>query len=216
MSEPTDREIEEQTDKLLDAQIAEYEEEKRNPTPPDPDEPDPREARFMAPELIDHNVALAGLTEWTNAIRLMVVPEEDWALVANHLRTIEKDLAEKRREIESEATAVAQAARTAEPFGKKLVYESDRGALVEQTTRTRSFNTPGILAAIARGVDGTLLEAIQTAIEENALSLTWKISYLETIADRLGLDIPTTHHEIEDGDPDYLVGVVSTSKMGRG
>jgi hypothetical protein len=166
--------------------------------------------------LKQYETDLAGLTEHANALRLATIDEEDWALVANQLRSIEVDLGAKRREIEGEASDVAQASRDANPLGKKLVYESDRGSLVEQTKRVRSFNTSGILAALARGVDGTLLEAIQTAVEENALTLSWKVSYLENIADKLGIDIPTTHHEIEDGDPDYLVGVVSTSKMVRG
>ena len=170
-------------------------------------------ARIDDPQYIG---VLAGLTEYTNALRLAEIEEHDWAMVANQLRRIEVDLGKKRREIEEQATDVAQASRDANPLGKKLVYESDRGKLVEQTKRTRSFNTSGILAAIARGIDGGPLEAIQTAVAERALTLSWKVSYLENIADRLGIDVPTTHHEIEDGDPEYLVGVVSTSKMVRG
>ena len=85
--------------------------------------------------------SLAGLTEHTNALRLATIDEEDWALVANHLRTIEVDLGKKRREIEADATAIAQETRKTEPYGKKVEYESDRGSLVEQ--KSRAYSSPG-------------------------------------------------------------------------
>ena len=160
--------------------------------------------------------ALAGLTEHTNALRLAVIDEEDWALVANHLRTIEVDLGKKRREIEADATTVAQEAREKEPYGKAVVYESDRGTLVEQTKRVYSFNTSGLLSALLNLGDWTLTQAINTYEEANALSLVWKISFLENVADKYGLHLTKADHEIEDGDAEYLVGVVTTVKMVRG
>lgn len=162
-----------------------------------------------------HESALAGLTEHANALRDAPIPEEVWALVANHLRSIEIDLAKKRLEVQDQASAVAQAARDAEPLGKKLVYESDRGALVEKTIRRRSFNSSGIFAAVMNAGEFTVGEALQALTGANAVELGWKISFLENVADKYGFDLPTTHHEIEDGDPEYLVGVVSTSKMER-
>ncbi len=160
--------------------------------------------------------ALAGLTEHTNALRLATIDEEDWALVANHLRTIEVDLGKKRREIEAEATAVAQETRKTEPYGKKVEYESDRGSLVEQKSRAYSFNTSGLLMALLDRGDWTLSQAIQAFREANALKLVWKISFLENVADRYGFELPKADHQIEDGDAEYLVGVVTTVKMVRG
>jgi hypothetical protein len=160
--------------------------------------------------------SLAGLTEHANALRLATIDEEDWALVANHLRVIEVDLGKKRREIEADATAVAQEARKAEPYGKKVEYESERGSLVEQTKRVYSFNTPGLLSALLEQGDWTLTQAIRAFQEANALSLVWKISFLENVADRYGLHLVKADHEIEDGDAEYLVGVVTTTKMVRG
>ncbi len=160
--------------------------------------------------------ALAGLTEHTNALRLAVIDEEDWALVANHLRTIEVDLGKKRREIEADATAVEQAARKAEPYGKPVVYESEQGNLVPQKKRAYSFNTPGLLSALLDRGDWTLTQAINAYEEANALKLSWKISFLENVADRYGLHLTKADYEIEDGDPEYLVGVVTTVKMVRG
>ena len=160
--------------------------------------------------------ALAGLTEHTNALRLATIDEEDWALVANHLRTIEVDLGKKRREIEAEATEVAQETRKVEPYGKKVEYESDRGSLVEQKSRAYSFNTSGLLMALLDRGDWTLSQAIQAFREANALKLVWKISFLENVADRYGLHLTKADHEIDDGDPEYLVGVVTTIKMVRG
>ena len=160
--------------------------------------------------------ALAGLTEHTNALRLATIDEEDWALVANHLRIIEVDLGKKRREIEADATTVAQETREKEPYGKAVVYESDRGALVEQTKRVYSFNTSGLLMALQDRVDCTLSQAIQGFQEANALTLSWKISFLENVADRFGFELPKADHEIDDDDPEYLVGVVTTVKMVRG
>lgn len=165
----------------------------------------------------DYISQLAALTEAANGIRLAVVEEEDWAMVANHLRAIEVDLAKKRREIEQEATEVAQTARDAQPMGKKLVYESDRGNLVEQTRRAYSYNSSGILKAVMEmGGDMSVGAAVALLQSSNALELKWKISFLENVFDRLGFDYRKAHHEIEDGDPEYLVGVVSTSKMVRG
>lgn len=160
--------------------------------------------------------ALAGLTELTNALRDAEIPEEDWALVANHLRSIEKDLAKKRREVEADASFVASEARKAEPFGEKVVYESPQGDLHEEITRVRSFNSSGILAAVMEHGDLGFAEAIVLLSNANALELKWKISFLENVGDKLGFDFRTAHHEIEDGDPEYLVGVTSTTKMVRG
>ena len=160
--------------------------------------------------------ALAGLTEHTNALRLATIDEEDWALVANRLRTIEVDLGKKRREIEADATTVAQEARKKEPYGKKVVYESEQGKLVEQKEYDYSFNTPGLLMALLDRGDWTLSQAVQAFQEANALKLSWKISFLENVADRFGFELPKADHEIEDGDAEYLVGVLTTVKMVRG
>ncbi len=160
--------------------------------------------------------SLAGLTEHTNALRLAVIDEEDWALVANHLRIIEVDLGKKRREIEADATAVEQEARKKDPYGKSVVYESERGNLVPKKDNNYSFNTSGLLSALLNRGDWTLTQAINTYEEANALSLTWKISYLRNVADKYGLHLTTADHEIEDGDAEYLVGVVTTTKMVRG
>lgn len=163
----------------------------------------------------DYEVALAGLTENTNALRTAVILEEDWALVANHLRTIEKDLAAKRQEIEKEATWQAKATRETNPEASPLVYESDRGKLVEQIERTYSFNDSGIITAVMEATGAGFPGAIGILRGANALKLEWKISFLENVADRFGFDVPRTRKQIEDGDPDFLVGVVATSKMVR-
>ncbi len=195
MSEPTDGQIAEEEGKALEGQIFEH----------------------LKPDKTElYEWALAGLTELTNALRDAVIPEEAWALVANHLRSIEKDLATKRREVEADATHVASEARKAEPFGEKVVYESTQGALVEETTRVRSYNSSGILAAVMEHGDLSFVEAIVLLTNANALELKWKISFFENVADKLGFDYRTARHEIEDGDAEYLVGVVSTTKMVRG
>ena len=176
----------------------------------------PEQARDADGHEMPHYMStIAGLTEHANALRGATIEEFDWAAVANQLRTIEKDLGEKRREIEGLATDVMQASRKANPEGSKMVYESDRGDLREQVTRKRSFNSSGILVALMEHVP-TIGEALEVLQSANALALNWKVSFLENVADRYGFDLPTTHHEIEDGDPDYLVGVVSVSEMKRG
>lgn len=166
-------------------------------------------------ELTDYEIALAGLTENANAIRRAIVPMEDWALVANHLRLVEGDLATKRREIEKEATEHAQLARDEDPGAPNLVLESDRGKLIERTKRSYSFNSSGILAKALEALDhiGQALLELERA---NALELRWKITGLENFGDRFGIEIRRAPYEIEDGDPDgYLVGVVTTSRMVR-
>ena len=117
---------------------------------------------------------------------------------------------------EADATAVAEEARKAEPYGKAVVYESDRGSLVEQKKRVYSFNTSGLLMALQDRVDCTLSQAIQGFQEANALKLSWKISFLENVADRFGFELPKAEWEIDDDDPQFLVGVVTTVKMVRG
>lgn len=165
----------------------------------------------------DWEAALAGLTEQTNAIRHSIVPEEHWALVANHLRLIEKELGDKRREIEAEATEAANLLLKADPDVQLKPLESDRGNLVPRKKRAYSFNTSGILhAAIVASPEGTVGAALSSLQKAGALVIDWKISYLENWADRWGVDLPKTPREIEDGDPDYLVGVVTTVKMERG
>ncbi len=196
MSEPSDRELEEQADILLDGQIADYEEERRTSSA--------------------HESALAGLTEHANALRDAPIPEEDWALVANHLRSIEIMLAEKRREVEEQASEVARAARKLHPSSREVRYESPRGNLVEQKKRVRSYNTSGLLAKLVDAGDLTLVEAIQEYESMNALTIGWKVTGVENTADRYGFDVPTARHEITDGDAEYLVGVVTTVKMVRG
>lgn len=163
----------------------------------------------------DYEIALAGLTENTNAIRTAVIDEEDWALVANHLRLIEVDLATKRREIEDTATDVAQKQLKEDPTGVLPKYESDRGNLVPRTKRTYSFNDSGILLNLMRVGVLNLGEALLVLKRSNALALNWKITGLENVADRYGLELRRATREIEDGDPDYMVGVVSTVKMER-
>ncbi len=170
----------------------------------------------LGQELPEYLSTVAGLTELTNALRLAVIEESDWAMIANQLRTIEKDLATKRREVEGLATDAMQEARKAEPSRSPLVYESNQGELREQIKRTRSYNSSGILAAVMYAGELSIGEAIRELVAINALELKWKISFLENLADRFDFEIPTTHHEIEDGDADYLVGVVSTSKAARG
>lgn len=163
----------------------------------------------------DYEIALAGLTENTNALRTAVIEEEDWALVANHLRLIEVDLATKRREIEDTATDVARKQMEADPTGVLPKYESDRGNLVPRTKRTYSFNDSGILLNLMRVGVLNLGEALLVLKRSNALDLSWKITGLENVADRYGLELRRANREIEDGDADYMVGVVSTVKMER-
>ena len=167
------------------------------------------------PELKSYEIALAGLTENTAVIRTATIEESDWAMVANHLRSIEVDLATKRREIEAEATHVAQTQLAAEPEASLPVYESDRGNLVPRTKRSYSFNDSGILLGVmGAGVMG-IGEALAVLKKANALTLTWRISGLENIADRYGMELRRARREIEDGDPEFLVGVVSTVRMER-
>lgn len=163
-----------------------------------------------------YEAALAGLTENANAIRLAPIEMEDWAMVANHLRIIEKELAEKRREIEAEATDFARKTRAENPGASKLEFESDQGKLVERFKNSYSFNSTGIiLKAVDLVPSGTIGEALRELRRSKALDLAWKISYLQNFADRWGMELPTATKEIEDEDPDYLVGRVRTVYMVR-
>ncbi len=156
---------------------------------------------------------LAGLTEHANAFRNHTVEESEWAATANRLRKIEVLLGEKRREIESEATHVAQAQRTANPQSAKVKYESDQGDLVEQIKYAYSFNRSRIFADMMQRT-GTPLGALRQLVDGGALGLDWKITGLQRVAQTFDFPLQVVGHEIEDGDEAH-VGKTATSKVVR-
>ena len=121
---------------------------------------------------------------------------------------------------------VAAIIRTLQDFTKSLKSEmapeaTGRG-YVATTSRSakRSYNTNGILAAFANllpvPVGGGPDNALRFLMERDAVRLTWRWTELQEAV--IEVDVPMTivRHEIEDGDPDAMVGEVWTEATSVG
>lgn len=130
------------------------------------------------------------------ALRAQPVSDEQIVDVIGHTRALERRLAEWRRGLESEVTSGDK--------GTEFEVQESRSA-------KRSYNTNGILAAFTQGMHRPE-EALYELIAEDALRLTWRWTQLQAAAQRHDVTLAVAKHEIEDGDPDAVIGEVWTSK----
>ena len=72
----------------------------------------------------------------------------------------------------------------------------------------RSYNTPGILAALLADYDGTLLELLLHLRTIDVVRLSWQWTKLDKFANDLGVELRKSRVQIEDDDDTYLVGEV--------
>lgn len=150
---------------------------------------------------------IEGMRKTLTALKLCPVSEDELVDVAGEVKALVAALTEYRKGLEAEMPAKAT--------GKG--YRA-----TESRTAKRSYNTNGILAAFSRaktprgasvpfwnhsGYLGGLLEA-------DAVRLTWRWTELKAMAERYDVTLTVAHHEIEDGDPDALIGEVWSSRIG--
>lgn len=147
------------------------------------------------------------------AVGQLVIDEVDWAEAAHRLRSVEVAAAEKRREVEEDATGWAEDRR------KRSLpvppFKSDYGNLAEKTSRQWSFNESGLLAAAAAVSGDNLTSTIRDLRRRNAVRLNWLITGVRAFAEANDMPLTIAHHEIEDGDPNHHVGQVTVRRMVR-
>ena len=127
--------------------------------------------------------AVSDLSEWP-------IPEDDSVDTVGLLRAAEVKLAELRRRLVAEMDGT----ETGE------LYRA-----VETRSAKRSYNTNGLLAAF----DGGLRDLMAS----DAVRLQWRWSQLQQVAEAYDVTLSIAKHEIEDGDPDALVGEVWTRRV---
>lgn len=72
---------------------------------------------------------------------------------------------------------------------------------------TRSYNTSGLLAAFGG------LSALPELVAADVVRINWQWSNLQKEANRRDVSLTVAKHEIEDGDPDALVGEVWKTRL---
>ena len=131
------------------------------------------------------------------ALKNHAVPGDEMVDTIGRLKALEGRLSRYRKDLESEVIAG--------DTGDEFVVTEARSA-------KRSYNTNGILSAFAEAPTGH--SALQLLLAEDAVRMTWRWSQLQTAAQRHDVTLAVAKHEIEDGDPDALVGEVWTSRTG--
>lgn len=85
----------------------------------------------------------------------------------------------------------------------------DRYRSVQSKPMERSYNTTGILSAIADAKTVDPDAALRFLLLNDAVRLQWRWSQLKSALHALDVPLVVAAHEIEDGDPDgYMVGEV--------
>jgi len=129
------------------------------------------------------------------ALKNHAVPGDEMVDTIGRVKALEGRLAAFRKDLESEVVAG--------DTGDEFVVTESRSA-------KRSYNTNGIFAAFAR--TSTPTEILQALLAEDAVRLTWRWTQLQAAAQRHDVMLAVAKHEIEDGDPDALVGEVWSSR----
>lgn len=113
------------------------------------------------------------------------------------VRAVEVRLAEYRKGLESEVTS----GQVGEAY-----------QVTESRLAKRSYNTNGILAAFFPVTGVNPAASLEVLMAADAVRLSWRWAQLQAAAQLYDVTLAVAKHEIEDGDPDALVGEVwSTS-----
>jgi len=131
------------------------------------------------------------------ALKNHAVPGDEMVDTIGRLKALEGRLARYRKDLESEVVA----GDTGEEF-----------VVTEARSAKRTYNTNGILSAFLTDQEG--FDSLRMLMQADAVRLTWRWSQLQTAAQRHDVTLAVAKHEIEDGDPDALVGEVWTSRTG--
>ncbi len=142
---------------------------------------------------------IEGMRKTLRALKLCPVTEDELVDVAGEVKALVAALTEYRMGLEAE-------------MPPKAVGEGYRAT--ESRTAKRSYNTNGILAAFEGGFGIRPDGALRTLIEADAVRLTWRWTELKAAAQKFDVTLAIAQHEIEDGDPDALIGEVWSTKVG--
>ena len=84
--------------------------------------------------------------------------------------------------------------------------EGDHYKFKQGRTSVKTFNTHGLLVAFATAMDMGVLETMLYLIGEKAMSITWTLGNIEKVAALHDVSLTFAAHDIEDSDPDHLIG----------
>ena len=148
-------------------------------------------------EMTDTHVLIADVQASFGALKNHAVPGDEMVDTIGRLKSLEGRLSRYRKDLESEVVAGDR--------GEEFVVTEARSA-------KRTYNTNGILAAFLTDSEG--FDSLRMLMQADAVRLTWRWSQLQTAAQRHDVTLAVAKHEIEDGDPDALIGEVWTSRTG--
>lgn len=135
------------------------------------------------------------ITAWaksvTDTIRHEPPNDQETADVVADLEQAERLLAGMRRELLAELPGPVS--------GRRYRIVEDRQA-------KRSYNTSGLLSAFGG------LDALPRLVADDVVRLNWQWTKLRREAERDDVTLSVAQHEIDDGDPDALVGEVWKSR----
>lgn len=132
------------------------------------------------------NDAVADVCDWP-------FPEDSAVDVVGEVQRLERRLTDFRRMLVSEL-----------PAG----VEGDVYRVEERNSASRTYNTNGILAAFTGAIEEGPEQALSDLLMERAVELKWRWTQLQRAANKYDVTLTIAHHEIEDGDPEALVGEV--------
>ena len=135
--------------------------------------------------------AVSDLSEWP-------IPEDDSVDTVGLLRAAEVKLSELRRRLVAEMDGT----ETGEHY-----------RAVETRSAKRSYNTDGLLAAFVEAAGFDAWTAFTRLLNSGVINVEWRWKVLQAAADLYDVTLSVAKHEIEDGDPDALVGEVWTRRV---
>jgi len=142
---------------------------------------------------------IEGMRKTLGSLKLCPLSEGELVDVAGEVKALVAALTEYRKGLEAEMPS-------------KAVGRGYRAT--ESRSAKRSYNINGILGAFGRVVyDGAGYDdPLRLLMAEDAVRLTWRWTQLQAAAEQHDVTLSIAKHEIEDGDPDALVGEVWSSR----
>jgi len=132
------------------------------------------------------------------ALKNHAVPGDEMVDTIGRVKALEGRLAAFRKDLESEVVA----GDTGDEF-----------TVTEARSAKRTYNTNGILAAFAGPPDGTpQYDPLRILMDFDAVRLTWRWTELQRASLGMDVTLAVAKHEIEDGDPEALIGEVWSSR----
>ena len=77
---------------------------------------------------------------------------------------------------------------------------------VQGKESVKTYNSHALLPAFAEATGMSVLETMLYLLQEGAVVLEWKFQKLEALAFKHDVTLTIASHDIEDGDPEHLIG----------